>query len=180
MELTAASIDSDLNRGKYEDWLILDQRITALISAGALRRVNPLRMVHLPSEEWYLEPSGGDMYVYVRPDDRVSPQWEKVDIFASIARTEIKSRDVRVAGLKIITTGNIRVETALFLQAMLGKLTKEGRLEVVFQSQVQGEASETWYRELATGSVYRLVQGSGATPSSWNLAPSTVEAQILQ
>jgi hypothetical protein len=36
----------------------------------------------MPDEEWYVDPSTGEIYVYVRPDDKILPKWERVDVFA--------------------------------------------------------------------------------------------------
>ena len=75
------SLEDGLILQDPEDWLIFDGRLEALIQNGQAQRVPQLRVLHMPDEEWYKDPSTGDIYVYVRPDDKILPKWERVDVF---------------------------------------------------------------------------------------------------
>ena len=156
-------IESELNE--------IDSGINSLVDAGHLRRIAALRMLHVRDEEWFLEPISGDIYVNVRPDDKILPTWEKVDIFAPTVAEE--SKDIRVAGLKIIPTGEINSQTATGLQWLLSILVEQGKLEIIppTTSLNQGSSgnAETWYREYATGDVYRLIERDRLDRSFWEL-----------
>jgi hypothetical protein len=173
MKSTAASVTNDIDIRKYEDWVTFEKRINSLVDAGHLRRIAALRTLHVRDEEWFLEPISGDVYVYVRPDDKILPTWEKVDIFAPTVAEE--SKDIRVAGLKIIPTGEINSQTAIGLRWVLSILVKEGKLEIIptttttsLNQESSGNA-ETWYREFATGDVYRLIERDRLDRSFWEL-----------
>jgi len=76
------SLTSGLTLIDYDDWLIFDARLSDLVHTGRAKRVPALKVLHMPDEEWYEDPSTGEIYVYVRPDDKVLPKWERIDVFA--------------------------------------------------------------------------------------------------
>jgi hypothetical protein len=76
------SLTNDLTLSDYDDWLIFDARLSGLVHTGCAKRVSALKVLHMPDEEWYVDPSTGEIYVYVRPDDKILPKWERVDVFA--------------------------------------------------------------------------------------------------
>ncbi len=75
------SLANGLTLIDYDDWLIFDARLTELVGTGRATRVPPVKVLHMPDEEWYVDPSTGEIYVYVKPDDKILPKWERVDVF---------------------------------------------------------------------------------------------------
>ena len=76
------SLANGLTLSDYDDWLTFDARLSDLVHTGRAKRVTSMKVLHMPDEEWYVDPSTGEIYVYVRPDDKILPQWERVDVFA--------------------------------------------------------------------------------------------------
>jgi len=136
-----------------EKWKVFDARVTELVNAGFLRRIEPLKLIYARSEEWYVDTGSGETYVYLKPDDRVPPRWEKIDPFAPPPEPG-PSRDLRRVGLKIIELGEIDRNRAMFLHSMLQVFAKESRIELL-ERQTSSEY-ETWCREYRTDVVYKL------------------------
>jgi hypothetical protein len=153
MPLSAATVLDGLDITKYDDWVILDERIRQLVKTCALRKIQPLRIVHVKSEEWYLESATGDIYVYVQPDDKILPVWEKIDVFFIEGGSD---KNVLTAGLKIIRTGNIDRPTFMAIHLVLQELIKKGEVEIIRAPRVFDENSEAYYREVKTKMIYRL------------------------
>ena len=82
MQSLFESLTNGLTLSDYDDWLIFDARLSDLVHSGHAKRVPALKLLHMPDEEWYVDPSTGEIYVYVRPDDKILPKWERVDVFA--------------------------------------------------------------------------------------------------
>ncbi len=144
----------------------------------ALRRVAPLRAVHQPHEEWYLESSSLDLYVYVRPEDIVSPKW--IAPLSPTVEVNMETRDIRVEGLKLISTGEISSQAASAHLWILDRLAEEGQVAMISHSQASSVGKETWYRELTSDKVYRLVEGNGSGPFSWELLPPETKSRVIQ
>src|SRR6185312_14995202 len=135
--------------------------------------------IHSRYEEWYLEPSTGAIYVYLTPDDRILPEWEKVDVFSP--RPKQESRDIRMTGLRIIPTGKIDQQAAIGIRIVLGALVEDGTVEVIparhSSSEDRMSGTETWYRELLTDSIYRLVEDPESRGYLWEKVPSALPNQ---
>jgi hypothetical protein len=175
MKLTASSVTEGLDLHHYKYWDLVDERITTLVREGSIRRIPALSMLHVRSEEWYLEPISGDVYVYVRPDDKIVPQWEKIDVFAPPPEQE--SKDLRKVGLKIIRTGNISNELAMFIKHVLGVMIQEGKVEIISgrnpSTQKSSKGIETCYREITSDEIYRLIEDPEFLGFFWEKLPST-------
>ena len=162
MPLSAATVLDGLDITKYDDWVVSDERIRHLVKTCALRKIQPLKIVHVKSEEWYLESATGDIYVYVQPDDKILPAWEKIDVFST---EDGNDKNVLTAGLKIIRTGTIDRPTFLTINLVLQELIKKGEVEIIRAPKAFDENSETYYREVKTETIYRLA--SMTTPPGY-------------
>jgi hypothetical protein len=80
MQSLFASLTDCLTLINYDDWLTFDSRLAELVSSGRAVSVPRTAVLHMPDEEWYADPASGEVYVYVRPDDKVLPKWEAVPL----------------------------------------------------------------------------------------------------
>jgi len=145
------SLTDDLTISHYDDWLLFDQRLAELVRCGQAKRVLSSRVIHLQDEEWYLDPISGDVYVYVRPDDKILPKWERVDVFA---QPEEQGR--YQTGLGAIPTGRIDRASATSLKTILNVLLRHGKVEMVSPAPPSTVAglpgfAETWYSDSKPG-----------------------------
>jgi len=101
------SLTSGLNIHHHSDWMVFDRRLDSAIKAGYARRVPNTRTIYEPTEEWYLDPAAGEIYVYLRPDDRVLPEWNKVDVFATSNIGENDPKNITANGLSAIPKGQL-------------------------------------------------------------------------
>ena len=93
MQSIFGSLANGLMLSEYEDWLTFDGRLSQLVCAGGAKRVPTLKVLHMPDEEWYEDPTTGEVYVYVRPDDKVLPKWEPIGVVSkSISGPSASSR----------------------------------------------------------------------------------------
>jgi hypothetical protein len=159
----------ELPMRNYTEWERFDAELNQLFERRLLQTTTPLRRIHGRDEEWYRDPSDGEIYVYLKPDDRILPVWERVDVFAPPPVTE--SRDLRVGGLKLITTGQIRKETAWFLKTVLASMAQEGQIEILLKPELP---LETWCREYSTDNVYKLVAAHHNEDYRWEYVSTGV------
>lgn len=133
-------------------------------------------------EDWYLASDTGDIYVYVKPDDKILPKWEQVDVLSQPQEEE--TRDVREAGLGIIPSGKIESDTASGLRLVLGILAEEGKVEILAERHslpnTPANGSETWYREVSTDNTYRLVEDHESREYLWEKVSRNFAAELAQ
>jgi hypothetical protein len=153
----------DIPMRNYKEWELFDAEINQFVQRGLLERIAPVRCIHIHSEEWYLDPSDGEIYVYVKPDDKIYPSWERVEVFAE-PPLAIESRDLRAAGLKLISTGPISKEIASFLKTVLDSFAQEGRIEILPNPE---RPDEIWCKEYSTDAIYRLIADEGNQDYRW-------------
>jgi len=168
------SILDGLDIHRYGDWLTFTKRLEGLIAVGHLRKVTPLRAEPPNSgREWYVEQGNGDVYIYTPPDgDKGLPEWEKFDPFAR-PEPERPSRNVLELDLRDIPVGQMGRPQAVSLLTRLWILIGFGKVEAVDRPlpASPGEPAESWYRDLHTGIVYKLVEGDGENDSLWEPVP---------
>jgi hypothetical protein len=166
MQSLFESLTKDLKLSHYDDWLTFDGRLEELIRSGRARRVPSLRTLHMPDEEWYLNPSSGEVYVYVRPDDKILPAWEPADVFA-----EPKEEPTCKTGLDAIPIRKMSHSQVVSLKELLNFLVRHGIAEVLNRPKADSATlpggAETWYRDLQTEVVYRLVENVEDDNSRW-------------
>lgn len=155
------SLISDLNIHHHSDWVVFDKRLESAIATGRARKVQKARTIFAPSEEWYLDPESGEIYAYLRPDDRVLPQWTKVDVFANPEVKKSDPKDIATSGLTAIPTGKMDQNWARSLKYLLQRMVEQGEVEIIANPEPGPSAEsalQTTFRELRTGIVYRLVE----------------------
>jgi hypothetical protein len=142
---------------KYEDWLIFDQRLRAVLNSGEARKIPVFRKIWGAGEEFYLDTVTGDVYVYVAPDSPGLPKWERVDAFEKPRRLPIHA-----SGLSEIAIGTWRSVDAMRLQSFLSRLLRLGEVEVIGATSKApaDNATERRFRDLLTGQVYKLTRRS--------------------
>jgi len=179
MQSLFESLPNGLTLSNYDDWLSFDARLSELVRTGQARRVQALRVLHMPDEEWYVDPSTGEVYVYVKPDDKILPKWEPVDVFAQSE----KERN-REPGLSAIPVKKMNCSEAASLKEILKVLVRHGVAEVLDRPNtipaVSPESAETWYRDIQTKAVFRLVESTGDESSRWEKVPPNQEEWTIQ
>jgi hypothetical protein len=152
----------------YDDWLVFDRRLNNLIEAGRARQIPTLKMLYLPDEEWYVDSSSGEIYAYVRPDDKILPRWSPVDVFASPEQSKCSR-----TGLDAIPVRRMSELHAASLKEFLKVLVEQGLAKIIDPpadtlAATPGE-EETWYKDSRSDLDYRLVLDSSGTNSRWEL-----------
>jgi hypothetical protein len=181
--ISAGGVDSileGLDLGSYWGWEAFAKRVEKLVASGCLRKIPPLKGKPRIGEEWYVEDKTGDIFIYRIPDDRPTNIWEKVDPFAPEPEPERPSRNVRQLDLRDIAVGRMSRNDALSLLVRLHSLIGFGAVESVAPALpwAAGEPTETWYKDLRTGIVYRLIEGNGENDSLWEpVRPSELQKQ---
>ena len=163
------SILDGLNIRDLGDWEIFAQRLKALVSSGDLKSIPP-QQCHPPSygEHWYLDEETGGIYFYQEPGERNFAEWKKVDPFAPL-EPEPPDNNVFKLDLRSIPVGRMRRSDAVSLLTRLYMLVGSGRVETVPRPVASGigDPSESWFKDLKTEVVYRLVEGHGENDGLW-------------
>lgn len=167
------SLTDQLTITKYDDWLIFVQRLEELVKSGRARRIPPIRKVHFDDDEWYLDPETGEIYVYVEPDAPILPIWEKVDPFAQPKAPQAHPND-----LSVISIGKISRVEAKGIRGLMDLLIRNGVVEGLVP--MGADSTESWYKELQTGAVYRLIESADGTDSRWERVPQSELQKIVQ
>jgi hypothetical protein len=154
----------------YDDWLVFDRRLNNLIEEGRARKIPTLKMLYMPDEEWYMDSSSGEVYVYVRPDDKILPRWSPVDVFALPEQSKCSR-----TGLDAIPVRRMSELQAASLKEFLKVLVEQGLAKIIdapagTRAATPGE-EETWYKDSRSDLDYRLVLDSGGTNSRWEFIP---------
>lgn len=182
-EIRAGGVDSikdGLDLGSYWGWEAFAGRLEKLVASGCLRKIPALKGKPQIGEEWYVEDKTGNIFIYRIPDDRPTNIWEKFDPFGPEPEPERPSRNVRELDLRDLPVGRMSRRDALSLLVRLHMMIGFGAVESVTPAvpRAAGESTETWYRDLRTGIVYRLVEGNGEDDSLWEpVRPSELKAQ---
>jgi hypothetical protein len=174
------SILDGLDLGSYRGWDAFAERLEKLVAAGCLRNIPPLKGTPRAGEEWYVEDKTGAIFIYRIPDDRPTNIWTKVDPFAPEPEPERPSRNVRELDLRDLPVGKMSRQDALSLLVRLHVMIGFGAVEAVTPAVpwVAGEPTETWYKDLRTGIVYRLLERNGEDDSLWEpVRPSELQRQ---
>jgi hypothetical protein len=169
----ARSILDGLNIRDFGDWETFVQRLDALVSSGGLRGIPPPQgRSPYYGDHWYLEEETGDTYFYREPGERNSAEWKKVDPFAPPA-PEPPDNNALKLDLSRIPVGRMCRSDAVSLLTRLYILVGSGRVQEVPRPipSAVGDPSESWFRDLQTGIVYKLVEGNGENDSLWERVP---------
>lgn len=175
---------SGLNIHHHSDWVIFDERLKSTIKAGLAREIQKTRTIYAPSEDWYLDPASGEIYVYLRPDDRVLPEWTKVDIFAKPKAKARDPKNISTSGLGAIPLGAMDQTLALSLKYLLQRMAAQDEIEIVANplpnTLTKECAFETVFRDVKTGLLYRLVELVEGQGFLWERVPTSEDHTHLQ
>jgi hypothetical protein len=175
MQQSFASLAEGLDIKAYKDWAVFDQRLKTLVREGKARRVPASRRVYAYYEEWYLNDASGELYLYLPPDEKIRARWEPLDALAP--EREEESHPSGLAAIPIRQMSSIQRES---LKQMLTLLVAHGAAVVVERPKAASiEGTETWYRDVQSQTVYRLVEKSDGS-SSWERAPSNYNETSIQ
>jgi hypothetical protein len=166
MKNILASITDGLNiKDNYDDWLVLVDRLNKLAASGRIRRISPLPNRRFEkSDEWYLDPETGEIYVHGLPNAPMLPVWERFDL---VEHTKAPERHPN--NLSIIPTGKISRLDAKNLKGLLDFLIQQGLVEAIDPPNTapSGDRTEKWFRDLQTQTTYRLVQKNDGNDDCW-------------
>jgi hypothetical protein len=175
MQRSFASLVEGLDLRAYKDWVVFDQRLKAFIREGQARRIPALKMIYGPDQEWYLNESSGEIYVYGPPDEKIVAIWEPVDVFALKNKEEAPPSGL--AAIPIRQMSSVQKES---LKQMLTLLVAHGVAVVVERPKAASiNGTETWYRDVQSQIAYRLLEKSDGS-SIWERAPSSFEEGAIQ
>jgi hypothetical protein len=173
---------------KYDDWLIFVQRLEGLVQSGRARRIPPPPTTGRMwgGREWFLDTESGEVYLYGTPDSPTLPSWEKVDFFS----TEKPARSGRTGmfagptGMAEIPMGEMSGREAASLKLFLQILVCHGMAEFIDRPLVIEPATpavtETWYQDLRTKAVYKLVENMDEDSGRWERASLSQATKTIQ
>lgn len=163
-----SSATDGLNISRYSDWIVFVKRLKELVHSGRARKIEPLKRVFAKGEEWYLDTGTGEIYVYVSPDAPILPIWERVDVFSGEQVASPSAND-----LSVIPLGTMEHNEAQNLKTILGILAEHGVIERLTPKSigVSQDFLQTWYKDVATGTVYRLIEKRNGEDSKWERVP---------
>jgi hypothetical protein len=168
-----ASLCEGLNIHHHSDWVVFSERLKTAIHLGRARRFQRLWQIYAPSEEWYVDTVNGDVFVYLRPDDRVFPEWSPVNIFEGKPENTPDGKSIDINGLKAIPTGILDRSSGEALRIMLDILAEKHLIEALTPQNPRANSSEpvmvSTFREVATGAVYEFVEHLQTHKYSWHL-----------
>ncbi|MGO9085302.1 MAG: hypothetical protein ACLQBK_08760 [Candidatus Sulfotelmatobacter sp.] len=170
---TLESLTDQLTIAEYRDWLVFVERLSNAVRAGSVRKVPVLKPVWAKSEEWFLDPESGEVYVYAPPNPPSLPIWERV-----VVLTHLEASDP--APLSIFKVGSITVMTAHIMTLKLEDLVSRGlaeELPVPVEVPRSRDRSEKWYKDKVSNVVYRLSEYYGledADDIRWEVVPQAL------
>jgi hypothetical protein len=152
-------------RDKYDDWLTFVDRLHKLAASGRIRRISPLPNRRFEkSDEWYLDPQTGEIYVHGLPNAPMLPVWERFDLV-----DHTKAPEPRPSNLSVIPTGKISRLDAKNLRGLLDFLVRQGLVAVLAPPNVStsSDYTEKWFKDLQADATYRLVQKNDDSDNCW-------------
>ncbi len=163
----------DLDIHRHSDWTVFARRLEDSVNCGRARRIKNLRQIYAPSEEWYVDTVSGEIYVYLSPDDRVLPEWRRVDIFEPTPMREWDYKSINGNGLSAIPTGLIDKARTQALSQVLHLMVRKKLIEIVDVRKPQSRGSiQAWvstYRDSMTNVLYEFVEQPEGNYSSWTV-----------
>ncbi|MGH9511590.1 MAG: hypothetical protein ACRD2U_05590 [Terriglobales bacterium] len=133
-----------------------------------MRKVPAFNPLHSGVEEWFLDVESGEVYSLTPSAERVSPVWEKVDVYdrrdwrQKQKDWQIQMGEVERAPGYLAPIGTGRKDTAdlCFIRDVLPRYIAAGKVEAVEikdSSPIAGNHCE-WYKDKTTGEIFGLVR----------------------
>jgi hypothetical protein len=173
MEGILESLTVGLTITEYSDWVIFVERLNEAVRTERVRKVPVLKPVWGDSEEWVLDPSTSEVYVYVAPNPPSMPIWQKLDILRHLDAPD-------PAPLSVFKVGPITVMTAYIMKMSLEALVSRGLVEALpppIELLYPEDRTERWYKDNVSKIVYRLIEHyrlEGADDIRWEVVPPTL------
>jgi hypothetical protein len=166
------SLTDGLTIGEYPDWVKFVERLKEAVRTEEVRRVPVLKPVWSKTEQWFLDPKTGVVYVYVEPDSPVLPKWEKVDVLSHLEAPD----PAPLSGFKV---GPITVMMAHVMRLNIETLIARGLVEPLptppnVPASIDG--TQRWYRDRVSDVVYRLCEyypPKGPDDIRWEVVPQS-------
>lgn len=121
----------------------------------------------------------GEVYVYLSPDAPILPIWRKVDAFS---KPEVHHSHKN--GLGAIPTAKMNRSETESLKVILKVLVHHGVAEVLDPpnsvSAASPEGKESWYRDIQTEAVFRLIEDPRDESSRWERVPPNQKEMATQ
>jgi hypothetical protein len=174
------SLTTGLTIIKYLDWQVFVERLNEAIRAGSIKEVPVLRPGYRGlGEQWFSDPTSGEIYSYIHPDAPVMPRWERVDVFSLLNPTVPPP-------LSMFKVGAMSVMMAHIVKLQLGDFVHRGLIEELpgpFSSMLRKHETERRFRDLESYAVYRLTEYyalSGPDEIRWEFVPPAELAGTIQ
>jgi hypothetical protein len=149
------SLAADLTIVKYHDWQIFVERLNEAIRVGTIKEVPVLRPgFRGRGEQWFSDPTSGEIYSYVHPNPPGMPRWERIDVFELLNSTIPPP-------LGRFEVGTISVMKAHIMKLQLEEFVRRGLIEELpgpFSSMLRKDETERRFRDLESDIVYRLTE----------------------
>lgn len=158
-------------------WDTFRDRLSAAVSVEAVRRIRPLFLYYSSIEEWYVDPTSGDIFVYVPFNgDKGFPKFEKVDVFSPpIHKQPVYLNDVGLSGFKV---GPQAPESVRFIEYVLELWLKSGEIQEV-ASPAGDVLSIRTFHEWKTGRWFQLARDELSGTAHWNQVQPPTENSWL-
>ena len=155
--------------------MLFAARLATAIDQGRARRIQQIREVYAPSEEWFIDTMNGEVYVCLTPDDRVLPEWVKVDVFEQQSATKADPKNINTSGLSAIPTGFLEAPRGESLRLMLKALVRASRVEVVELEKPRlidsEKVSVSTFRDSITADLYEFIVYPDRERYCWQSVP---------
>jgi hypothetical protein len=167
------SLTDGLTITDYPDWQIFVERLKEAVRTGRLRKVPVLKPVWGPSEEWFLDPETGEVYVYAAPNPPAMPRWQEIDVLKHLEAPDPPP-------LSVFKVGPITVMTAHIMKMSLEGIVARGlaeELPVPAEVPRSKDGTERWYKDNVSNVVYRLIEYyplKGADDIRWEVVPQAL------
>ena len=165
------------------DWDYLQLRgvLDRLVAAGHVRRVPAFNPLHSGFQEWFLDVETGEIYSLTPSAERVSPVWEKVDVFDTRDwkqqqkdwQTQLGEVERAAGYLAPIRTGRKDTADLFYLRDVLQEYIAAGKIEQVMTGMPapQPGTRAEWFRDNTTGDVCGLIHDTEKNEYRWEKAP---------
>ena len=168
------------------DYGQLRRLLEQFVSDGRVRRVpafNPL----YPGlqEQWFLDVQAGDIYCLVLAEEKVTPVWEKVDVFDRRTASQ-KERAWRArlgeierepGYLAQIPRGRQDTASLQYVLAVLENTLRNGEVERIERTDplLKPGTSAQWFRDRSTNEIFRLLHDADRNEYRWERVPEMKE-----
>jgi hypothetical protein len=181
MQSLLESLIDGLKITEYADWLVFMERLHEAVRSGKVRKIPVLRPPagSRSPEEWFQDPTSGEVYRYFPPNPPVLPTWKKIDVLSMLEAPS-------PTPLSPFKTGQITPMMAHIMKLRLEALISCGLVEELTPSTaapLSGDTTERWFRDSVSEFVYRLSEHYGLKDPDdirWEIVPKDEVTRRIQ